>query len=54
SFSRELDDMYNATNKIENQSIYHIMSAEQYLISQFNPIGILTGNAELAPVARVV
>ena len=54
SYSRELDDMYNATDKIENKSIYHLMDAERYLVSQFNPIGILSGDAELAPVARVV
>jgi len=56
SYSRELDDMYNATDKIENKSIYHLMDSERYLVSQFNPIG--TGafgdDAELAPVVRRV
>ncbi len=54
SYSRELDDMYNATDKIENKSIYHLMDAERYLVSQFNPVGILGGDIDLAPVARRV
>ena len=56
SYSRELDDMYNATDKIENKSIYHLMDSERYLVSQFNPIGTgaFGGDAELAPVVRRV
>ncbi len=54
SYSRELDDMYNPTDKIENKSIYHLMDAERYLISQFNPVGVLAGDVDLAPVVRRV
>ncbi len=53
SYSRELDDMYNPTDKIENKSIYHLMDAERYLVSQFNPVGILSGS-DRAPVVRRV
>ncbi len=54
SYSRELDDMYNPTDRIENKSVYHLMDAERYMVSQFNPVGILSGDTELAPVARRV
>ena len=56
SYSRELDDMYNATSKIENKSVYHLMDAERYMISQFNPVGssVNSGDVDIAPVGRAV
>ena len=37
SYSRELDDNNNPTDKIEDKSRYHILDAERYIISDFMP-----------------
>jgi len=37
SYSRELDDRYEPTDKIANKSHFHLMDAERYIISDFNP-----------------
>ncbi len=37
SFSRELDDAYNPTDKIEDEAEYHYMAAERYIMSDFTP-----------------
>ena len=37
SYSRELDDQYQPTEKIDQKSKYHLMDAERYIISDFAP-----------------
>lgn len=37
SFSRELDDNGQVTEKIENEARFHLMAAERYLLSNFRP-----------------
>lgn len=37
SYSRVLDDAYEATEEIENKEAYHIMDAERYIICDFRP-----------------
>lgn len=36
SFSRKLDDRYRPTDEIENESHYHLMAAERYIISDLD------------------
>jgi hypothetical protein len=50
SYSRELDDMYNATERIENKEIYHFMDAERYLFTLFKPLNVSTANTDTFPV----
>jgi len=38
SYSYELDDHYKPTDKIENKERYHLMDAERYILSDFNPV----------------
>jgi hypothetical protein len=40
SYSREIDDMYHPTDKIENKSKYHFMDAERYILGDFTPVSI--------------
>ena len=44
SFSYEVDKNDNMTEKIHNESDFHYLSAESYLLSEFNPDVILHGN----------
>jgi len=37
SYSRELDDNYQPTEKIDNKSRFHLMDAERYMLSDFTP-----------------
>ncbi len=37
SFSRELNEDYQVTDKIENESTFHYMAAERYILSDFTP-----------------
>jgi hypothetical protein len=37
SFSRELDDSYKPTDKIEDEADYHYLAAERYILSDFTP-----------------
>jgi hypothetical protein len=37
SYSRKLDDNYEATKEIDDKSKFHLMDAERYLISDFAP-----------------
>lgn len=37
SYSRELDENYEATDKIDNKSSYHILDAERYILSDLGP-----------------
>ena len=37
TFSRELDDMNQVTEKIASESRYHLMAAERYILSNFVP-----------------
>ena len=37
SFSRRLDANYNATEEIEDEARFHLMSAERYVLSDFTP-----------------
>jgi hypothetical protein len=54
SYSRELDDMYNVTDKIEDKSIFHLMDAERYMFTVFKPLSVASDNSETAHVARVI
>lgn len=38
SYSWELDDKYNPTDKIESKERYHFMDAERAIMSDFNPV----------------
>jgi len=35
TYSRELDDNYEPTDKIENKSMYHFMDCERYILGEF-------------------
>jgi hypothetical protein len=37
SYSRKLDDANKPTDEIENKSVYHLMDAERYIMSDFSP-----------------
>lgn len=37
SFSYELDDRYNPTDKYEDEAKYHLLAAERYVLSDFTP-----------------
>jgi hypothetical protein len=54
TYSRELDDMYNQTDKIENKEIYHFMDSERYLFSLFRPLSASPNDSDIAPVGRRV
>jgi hypothetical protein len=45
TFSRKLNDMGQPTEDIENESRFHLMACERYLLSEFAPETALTGNA---------
>jgi len=47
SFSRELNEQYEPTDKIEDEANYHYMAAERYILSDFTPETIL-GNVTSA------
>ena len=44
TYSRELDGNYNVTDKIEDKEIYHYMDAERYMMAQFRPVSVKTGD----------
>jgi hypothetical protein len=52
SYSRELDDMYHVTDKIANQSSYHMMDAMRYLFSYFRSF-TPAEETDMAPVAKL-
>jgi hypothetical protein len=41
SFSRELDNEYKPTEKIKEESKFHLMSAERYILSDFQPVDVV-------------
>lgn len=41
SYSRELDDNYNPTDKIKNKSLYHYMDGERYVLGEFQPVDVV-------------
>jgi hypothetical protein len=41
SYSRELNDAYEPTDKIKNKAIYHLMDGERYVLSDFKPVDIV-------------
>ena len=53
SYSRELDDNYVPTQKIQNDSSFHFMSSERYLMSQFRQLSAVSGDSDRAPVATL-
>ncbi len=53
SYSRELDENYNVTDKIENKSIYHFMDAERYMMTQFRQLSVVPDSKEIAPSVRI-
>lgn len=60
SYSRELDDNYNPTEKIKDKSRYHLMDAERYILSDFNTEAVKQGqslvgsSSYVKPVRRYV
>ncbi len=52
SFSWEIDKEDNLTGKIHGESEFHLMFAESYICSEFDPVSV--GDLDLAPVARRV
>ena len=52
SFSRELDGNYEPTEKIENEERYHRMSAERYILSDFDPQSVEGAEGELIHVKQ--
>ena len=46
SFSRKLDDRYRPTDEIENESHYHLMAAERYIIADLNEPDIVEDKEE--------
>jgi len=54
SYSRELDDNYNVTDRIEDKSIFHFMDAERYMMTQFRQAIVSPADGERAPVGRRV
>ena len=51
SYSRKLDDAYQATEEIDNKSRFHCMDAERYLLSDFGPERVVGAN-QLVEVKR--
>jgi len=51
SYSRELDERYQPTDKIDNKSRFHIMDCERYAIGEFGPERAVGGN-QLVQVKR--
>lgn len=41
SYSRELDEAYNPTNKIKNKETFHLMDGERYILSDFAPVDVV-------------
>ena len=41
SYSRELDDFYNPTDKIKDKSRFHLMDGERALLSDFSPVDVV-------------
>jgi len=55
TFSRKLDINYQVIeNEIENEDIFHFMASERYMMSQFRPLSVASGDMDRAPVARRV
>ncbi len=52
SFSWEIDKEDNLTGKIHGENEFHLMFAESYITSEFDPVSV--GDLDLAPVARRV
>ena len=48
SFSRELDDRANPTDKIEDEARFHLMACERYLLSDFVPETVYHGKGSPA------
>lgn len=47
SYSRELDENYQPTDKIEDKERFHLMDAERYILSDFTPETVSTGRKPL-------
>ena len=45
SYSRKLDDNYQPTMEIDNKSRYHLMDAERYMLSDFAPEMLQSGQS---------
>jgi len=54
TYSRELDDMYNPTNRIQDKDIFHFMDAERYMHTLFRPLSAAPGGGDTALVGRRV
>ncbi len=52
TFSRELNSNFEPIeNKIEDESVFHFMSAERYLMTQFRPLSVISElNGDMIPV----
>lgn len=53
TYSRELDNMYVPTERIENKDIFHFMDAERYLFTLFRPLSFVSESSKLQVVRRV-
>jgi len=47
SYSRELDENYNPTEKIQDKERYHLMDAERYILSDFTPETVTQGKGKI-------
>ena len=43
SFSYKLDDNYNPTDDLDDSARYHLMACERYILSEFTPETVVTG-----------
>jgi hypothetical protein len=50
SFSRELDDKYKPTDKIENEAQYHLLAAERYILSDIDGVNRDLLTSHIMPV----
>jgi hypothetical protein len=47
TFSYELDEHYDATDKLDNESAYHMMACERYCLSNFIPKTVSMGGRKI-------
>lgn len=52
SYSRELDENYNPTERIQDKERFHLMDAERYILSDFTPETVETGKIAISHQRR--
>jgi hypothetical protein len=50
TYSRELDENYQPTEKIHNKSSYHLLDSERYILSDFGPERVPGGSGKITVV----